>query len=609
MFLSYHAPGESPESFLWRGAPQKPAPEWSRLMLAYNEQGRIALEPDGYRFPSRQLVPQGTLPQNRRYTTIVESLYFQEQQIGFVLFEMGLQEKSVYYELRGYISSALQGNLLMAHVEERVEERTAELKREIVKRQQIEYSLRVSEQQYRLLAESVGDGIVIVQDGLLVFTNAVFAGIIGCSPGDLLRVEAMSLFSKNTRQTVHDWLARGEEEPLNLQWQAELITRDECIRWIEVSQTSIVWEGKPAILLTVRDIHDRKFRETRLEEERTRLRQENITLKSTITERYKFGPIVGKSPAMQRVYELILSAAVSDVNVLICGESGTGKELIAHRIHQVSRRKKQAFVPVNCASIPETLFEREFFGHRKGSFTGADRDRPGLFDQAHRGTLFLDEVTELSPGTQAKLLRVLQDGQYFQIGSAVPKQADVLVIAATNKEWKTLIEQELLRKDFFYRICVIEIRVPPLRERKEDLPLLIEHLLDQYRRKQERVQGSPLQDFPTELIMLPAELVQALYMYQWSGNVRELDNVLQRYLATDDLASVISLISGSRQAYSVPDVPKSAEISLPEAVKAFEKQMIADMLARMHYHKTKSARMLGIPRRTLHHKIKQSCPS
>ena len=162
---------------------------------------------------------------------------------------------------------------------------------------------------------------------------------------------------------------------------------------------------------------------------------------------------------MQRVYELIISAASSGVNVLIYGESGTGKELIARTIHQVSPRQDRTFVPVNCASIPETLFEREFFGHRKGAFTGADRDHPGFFDRAHRGILFLDEVTELSPGMQAKLLRVLQDGEYIPLGSNVAKQADVLIMAATNKQCRDEIAAGRLRQDFFYRIGVYGTRV------------------------------------------------------------------------------------------------------------------------------------------------------
>jgi PAS domain S-box-containing protein len=755
------------------GNPQ-PAPEWSRLILAYNENGRIELEPGGRRFLSRQLVPEGIFPQERFSNTIIEPLYFQENQLGFVLFEVEAQDRRMCDALRGQISSALQGALLVQqvkaheaelvrkqyildifmenvpdriyfkdcdgritrankshalrfglsnpaeeigktdfdlfteedarskyqqeqeiirtgrpllnveehtvwpdgrvdwslstkmplrdehgeiigtfgisrditalkqaehelwqyrdHLEDLVRKRTAELTRsnarlheeiierrrvegelirsnarlhdEIIERRRIEHVLRVSEQQYRVLAENVKDGIVIVQHGKLVFANMISATITGYPPEHLIGIDPVSLFQVTDKQSLHTWLKAGSDRSPEPQRQVELITRDGNTIWTEIVQSEIVWNGQPAILLTIRDITDRKLREQHLEEERVRLQQENISLRSTIKERYRFGALVGKSPAMQRVYELILSAATSDVNVLVYGESGTGKELIARTLHQLSWRKTQAFVPVNCASIPETLFEREFFGHHKGAFTGADRDKSGLFDRAHQGILFLDEVTELSPGAQAKLLRVLQDGEYTPLGSNTPKQADVLLIAATNKEYQMEIKQGRLRKDFFYRICVIEISVPPLQERKEDLPLLIEHILEQYRRKQAQVHGSVPLDLPADQTMLPGEFVQALYAYHWPGNVRELQNVVQRYLATQDLTSVLSLIaaSGITRAVSAHKLIPPG-ITLPDAVKAFEKQMIADTLAHNRNHTGKTAKMLGIPLRTLQYKI------
>jgi transcriptional regulator with PAS, ATPase and Fis domain len=307
---------------------------------------------------------------------------------------------------------------------------------------------------------------------------------------------------------------------------------------------------------------------------------------------------------MQQVYERIINAASADVNVLVCGESGVGKELIARTLHQVSLRQAQAFVPVNCASIPETLFEREFFGHRKGSFTGADRDTPGLFDRAHQGVLLLDEVTELTPGMQAKLLRVLQDGEYFPVGSNAPKQVNVLIVAATNKGPQTEIQQGRLRKDFFYRICVIEIDVPPLRERKDDLPLLIEAILEQLRLRQTAVHGQTPPDFPTNQTMLPAELVLALYQYEWPGNVRELQNVLQRYVATGDLSAVFPTLGDSvHMRAPFPPEERSNPRKLPEAVEALERRMIADALTQTGYHIGKTAELLGTPRRTLERKI------
>ncbi len=501
------------------------------------------------------------------------------------------------------------------HLEDLVEERTAELVRindrlqeEITERSRIENALRLSEEQYRILAENVMDGVVIVQEGVLVFSNIVFATMLGYQRESLLQKESLNFFHPRSKSTAETRLCADASKFRDPRWQARLVARDKRTIWSEIDQTGISWHGKTACLLTIRDVTDRKRKEKRLEKERAQLQQENITLRSTVAERYKFGELIGKSPVMQQIYELIVSAAASEVNVLICGESGTGKELIARTIHQMSQRKDQPFVPVNCASIPETLFEREFFGHRKGAFTGADRDKPGLFDQAHQGTLFLDEVTELSPGMQAKLLRVLQDGVYTPLGSPKTKQADVVIVAATNKALKPLIEQKRLRQDFFYRICVIEVRTPPLRNRKEDLPLLVEFFLERYRLKQERIHKRTSPDLPADQRMLPSEVIQALYAYDWPGNVRELQNVLQRYLATRRLDQNISLNATRGGVQSSPEVmiPESHNgMTLPEAVNTLERQMITAMLAKNNNHRLKTAEMLGITRRALQYKLKK----
>jgi PAS domain S-box-containing protein len=498
------------------------------------------------------------------------------------------------------------------HLHELVQERTAELSRanrrlqaEIAEREQAEDALRLSEHQYRVLAEQVQDGIMIVRADALVFSNRAMAEILG-QPAEPLSLSAfLALFPAPQRTRMQARLAQPDREPADPVWQVELTLADGRPRWIELLQTPILWASQPALLFTIRDITERKQRELRLEQERSRLQAENRTLKATLTDRYRFGALVGKSQAMQRVYELLVNAATSDVNVLICGESGTGKELIARTIHQVGLRRKQAFVPVNCASIPDSLFEREFFGHRKGAFTGADRDKPGFFDRAHRGVLFLDEVTELTSGAQAKLLRVLQDGEYTPLGSNTPKQADVMIVAATNTTYRTLLEQATLREDFFYRICVIEIRVPPLRDRREDIPLLIEHLFTQSHRKQQQSPGRRPSGLPADLSMLPNELLQALYAYQWPGNVRELQNVVKRYLATADLEQVLTHLAVAPPT-GQPDTLRSAEgRSLPDTLKTIERRMIADALTRCRQQTSEAAALLGIPQSTLYRKIKQ----
>ncbi len=498
------------------------------------------------------------------------------------------------------------------NLEELVEERTAELSRsnvllneEVLERLRVEQALRAGEEQYRMLAENVKDGIVILQHERFVFSNAVFTSMTGYFADQLGMLDVHESFLTRLLAAAHNQHATLPELPQNSRRQAELLTRDGRMLWVDIESTAIVWDSQPAVLLTVRDVTDRKQREQRLEQERARLEQENLNLRSSIRERYRFGELVGKSPAMQRLYELIVSAATSDVNVLVSGESGTGKELIARTLHQVSRRKNHALVAVNCASIPETLFEREFFGHRKGAFTGADRDTPGLFDRAHQGVLFLDEVTELSPGTQAKLLRVLQDGEYTPLGSNISKQADVLIVAATNRDCQEEIVKGNMRQDFFYRLGIIELCVPALRARKEDLPLLIEHILEEYRQKHRHMQSRVPEDIPTDQSMLPPEFVQALYQYAWPGNVRELQNVLQRYLATRDIDGMLALLGSSRHLRTpLNQLNVLPDRKLPDAVKDFEKALIADMLERHHYQIRTTADVLGIPIRTLYHKIK-----
>ncbi|PIE31251.1 sigma-54-dependent Fis family transcriptional regulator [candidate division KSB3 bacterium] len=464
-------------------------------------------------------------------------------------------------------------------------------------------ALQASEQQYRFLADHVQDGIVIIRQGQIVFANTIFVSMLQCPLDQLLGQELLHLFPAPYRSGLRDWLASSRSSKQQDAYRIEVLTAQDQKMWTELEQSEILWDSQTAILLTIRDIHECKLRESRLEKERQRLQKENLKFKSTLQERYKFGELVGKSPGMQRVYEYIVSAAASDVNTLIIGESGTGKELIARSLHQASSRRDRAFVPINCASIPETLFEREFFGHRKGAFTGADRDTPGFFDQAHRGVLFLDEVTELSPGMQAKLLRVLQDGEYIPLGDTHAKQADVLLVAATNKAWKPLIQEGTLREDFFYRICVIEIQVPPLRDRKEDLSLLTEHFLSLFARKQKQ---SGLNALPVPSTV-PGDIQEALYRYNWPGNVRELQNVLQRYLATQHLTEELDLLLPRRQEHlsgvSLSQLPRG--LSLPDAVKECEKQLIMQALEQNRQHKINTAKMLGIPRSTLHRKIKE----
>jgi transcriptional regulator with PAS, ATPase and Fis domain len=343
-------------------------------------------------------------------------------------------------------------------------------------------------------------------------------------------------------------------------------------------------------VLAIRDISWRKA----MEEENAHLQKAIMTLKSTVKDRYKFGDIIGKSPAMQHVYDLILKAADSDANVVVYGESGTGKDLVARTIHKMSDRRGKTFVPVNCAGIPDTLLESEFFGHRKGAFTGALRDKQGFFDAAHNGTLFLDEVGELSLTMQAKLLRAIEGKGYTPVGDHTVKHADVRIVAATNKNLEEQVKKGLVREDFFYRIQVIVINVPPLRHRKEDIPLLVAHFLEQLRKGEE-----PLS--------LPGEVFEKLYKQDWPGNIRELQNVLQRYLTLNRLDF---LGSDTGRPVEKPKLPSVKEFTrdaqdLHDALNQFEKHCLLNALEQNRWHKGKAAKMLGIDRKTLYRKIKK----
>jgi len=459
-----------------------------------------------------------------------------------------------------------------------------------------EEALRRSEQQYRLLVESVADGIGIVQQRKFVFVNDTLASMFGFTPAQLVGKSPVDFFHHDYKALLRKTYTQLEQEitePRSWPILQCIVTRDNREVWMEGYQGVITWEGKPAILIDIRDITKRRLRELAIREERDTLRQENVTLRASIKERYRFGDIVGKSQVMQEVYELTLKASASEKDVLITGESGTGKELIAHTIHQLSTHQGEAFVPVNCGAVPESLFEREFFGHRKGAFTGADRDKQGFFDAAHKGTLFLDEVGELSLTMQVKLLRAIESGEYTPIGETAPKKADIRIIAATNSDLAEQVEKGMMREDFFYRIHVIVMVVPPLRERREDIPLLIDHFVQQYGNSK-------------KLPPISGRVLETLYNYDWPGNIRQLQNVLYRYLTVGRLD-----FTGPRSAESVDRGTDSdaefdqEDLTLREAVEHFEKRFIAGMLERHRWNRTKTAGKLDIEPRTLRRKIKK----
>jgi two-component system response regulator GlrR len=323
--------------------------------------------------------------------------------------------------------------------------------------------------------------------------------------------------------------------------------------------------------------------------EKRRLTNEIKSLKGLLKERYDFKNIVAKSEKMQRVQELVSRVAETDSTIFIYGESGTGKELIAKALHLASDRKDKPFVAINCAAIPETLLESELFGHKKGSFTGAVRDSKGLFVQAHEGTIFLDEIGDMSLSIQAKFLRVLQEKQFHPIGSEKPVEVNVRVIVATNKDLEAELKDGRFREDLFYRIHVIPIYLPPLREREEDIPILVEYFLKSF--SQEMGKG---------VKRLTPAAMQKLMLYDWPGNVRELKNTIEYAVAmTQEEAITEDLILPAKGILQEP------LIHLKEARENFERGYIIRLLELTKGNVSKASNLAGKYRADFYNLLKK----
>ncbi|GIW97199.1 MAG: sigma-54-dependent Fis family transcriptional regulator [Pirellulaceae bacterium] len=305
----------------------------------------------------------------------------------------------------------------------------------------------------------------------------------------------------------------------------------------------------------------------------------------------RFGDLIGSSPTMREVFRRLHLAADSDVTVLLTGESGTGKELAARAIHAHSDRATKPLVAINCSAIPEALLESELFGHRKGAFTGANEDKPGLFEMADGGTLFLDEIGDISPAIQVKLLRVLQERETRRIGDRTSRRIDVRLITATHRDLKRLVAEEKMREDFYYRIHVFEIHLPPLRQRVEDIPLLVQQMVKEICAAQKRAVDGVARD-----------AMEALQSYSWPGNVRQLRNALEQacVVATGDRITLWDLPDEIRQpGAAAATAPPSPRTPAEEA----ERQRIVSALQKSGWNRTRAARQLGISRVTLWKKM------
>ena len=332
------------------------------------------------------------------------------------------------------------------------------------------------------------------------------------------------------------------------------------------------------------------------------LEREVYYLRAQAANRYGLHGLVGKSPAMQEVYARIEQVADTRATVLITGESGTGKELVARALHYNSARREHPLIAINCAAIPETLIESELFGHEKGAFTGAESRRIGHFELAHGGSIFLDEITELNTGMQAKLLRVLQQREFFRVGGMHPVKVDVRIIAATNKDLGVLLRQGSLREDMYYRINVVSIHLPPLRERPEDIGVLAQHFLTEREKVEKRV--------PREF---SPDALEVMTRYHWPGNMRELQNVVEQtvlwcreaVIKPEHLPLFIREMPKASQVQIKPaaQVEPESALSLEEAVLELERRKILEALRQTDYVQTHAAALLGISRRMLKYRM------
>jgi DNA-binding NtrC family response regulator len=341
--------------------------------------------------------------------------------------------------------------------------------------------------------------------------------------------------------------------------------------------------------------------------EQRRLRSENAYLRAQLEERYRFEQgIVGRSQPMVRLFQLLETVATTNSTILITGETGSGKEVVARAIHQHSPRRMQRFVALNCSAIPETLLEAELFGHVRGAFTGAIGNRQGRLDQAHKGTLFLDEVGTMSGALQMKLLRVLQEREFERVGESHTTKVDVRVVAATNSDLHRMVADGQFREDLYYRLNVIPVRIPALRERKEDIPLLVQHFLEKFRH------DGPPGSGTRPSLTVSQEAMRRLMSYPWPGNVRQLENAIERAVAFGAGRSQIDVVDLPPEVQQAQEAVVPTAVALPEEgldldsfVSKIERELIHLSLARTGGNKGQAAKLLNLKRTTLVEKLKR----
>ncbi len=457
------------------------------------------------------------------------------------------------------------------------------LTRDVTEEFKAKKALEISEARYRGVFENTGQPTVILEeDHVISMVNARFTELTGFGKEDI--EGRMTLFQLISHCEGEEGLRGFLARPGDFSWELECRLTGSAGNTFDM----IMQVGNMALsnqrVLSFTDITSRKKAEAHLVESRDHLRNENLLLRSSMKERFRFGNIIGKCQVMQDLYAAIVNAAETNANVVLYGESGTGKELVAREIHQMSTRKDRRFVAVNCGAIPENIIESEFFGYKKGAFTGAYADKPGFLDYADGGTLFLDEVGEINLNMQVKLLRVIDNGEYTPLGSNVSRTTDVRIIGATNRNMMDLVRDGLIREDFFYRIHIIPIQLPPLRQRKEDIPLLIDHFMNLHGGSEANV----------------ARIQMGRFLdHDWPGNVRELQNVVQRFISMKKLD--FGGGSAKPKDFIAPDPTEGRDLAA--MLESCEKEILLRTLDECRWHRGKAAKALGINRKTLFTKI------
>jgi DNA-binding NtrC family response regulator len=325
------------------------------------------------------------------------------------------------------------------------------------------------------------------------------------------------------------------------------------------------------------------------------LKKEVLRLRKEVTTRYDFQQLIGKSPSMQKIYDLIERISDISSNVLITGESGTGKEMVAKAIHYTGKRKERPFIALNCAAIPETLLESELFGYKRGAFTDAKSDKKGLIFEADKGTLFLDEITEMPQTLQAKLLRVIEEKEVRPLGDTNAYPVDVRIISTSNRNMEALIQHDQFRKDLYYRLKVIDIELPPVRERREDIPLLIQHFISRFNRELKK-----------EITSVSDETLRILFSYSWPGNVRELENVIQRAIALSRHEVILPEDLPVSVLYETDKDMLKKAVQEKYTIDQMEKEYIRRILVEVGGNRTKACEILGLDRKTLYRKLHET---